>query len=141
MKTRIDPLYVMAGAALLGTVAAVWLVTAEEFSPAPMEYEALRVDGFTAVPGERFTLLAEAHRKPHEHCTNGVQVDIRSVDDVITRLPVPAREINGNMTAYIIDLPEMIEPGGYGVKVRETFNCGGRPKVEESPWIVLDVGK
>lgn len=141
MKFRPDPLFVLSAAALMGAVTVIGLVVWREVSPAPVKFDAVGVLADVAIPGERFRVVAETHRRPAVECTNGVQIEIRDVNGVNTRLPIPAREIEGSKTTYIIDLPETTVPGQYGVKIRETFFCGGRPKTEESPWIALEVGE
>lgn len=132
MKFRVDPLWATAGLALAGVAVVVGVLGYERLSGPPLTLSAVYVS--EAFPGQSFAIRAEAIRKPSEGCTNGVQVELRSVSNSIIRLPVPAREIDGDVTEYIVELPKETTPGNYGVKVRETFNCGGSPKVEETPW-------
>lgn len=132
MRFRLDPLWATAGLALVGVAVVVGVLGYERLSGPPLKLSAVYVG--EARPGESFAIRAEAIRGDSEGCTNGVQVELRSVSNSIIRLPVPAREIDGDVTEYLVELPKETQPGNYGVKVRESFNCGGSPKVEETPW-------
>lgn len=129
---RVDGLWVLAASSLLGVVFVVGLFAYSYLAAPPLKLESLYVED--AVAGQSFAIRADAIRKPYEGCTNGVQIELVSATGSTIRLPVPAREINGDVTVYLVELPKETEPGHYGVKVRESFNCGSAPKVEESPW-------
>ena len=133
MKFRVDPLWATAGLALVGVAVVVGVLGYERLSGPPLRLSAVYVGEGRA--GESFAIRAEAIRGESDGCTNGVQVELRSsVSNSIIRLPIPAREIDGDVTEYLVELPKETQPGNYGVKVRESFNCGGSPKVEETPW-------
>lgn len=132
MKFRVDPLWLVAGLAFVGVAGVVGMVAYEHLSSAPLKLEAIYVGD--AIAGETVAIRADAIRRPYDGCTNGVQIELKSVSGSIIRLPVPAREIAGNVTEYLVEVPKETAAGNYGVKVRETFNCGSAPKVVESPW-------
>lgn len=110
------------------------IVLAPLFVPPPLSFTSLDVaEGPTRV-------IAGTQRRGAEECTNVIHADLMNADQVVTRLPVPARTVKGSISVYPLVIPVTVVPGHHFVQVRETFLCAGRdPQVVESPWLPLEV--
>lgn len=122
---------------LLGlTSMAVWFVLAlRVLEPEPLTWKSISppiANGFS------LTMAAEAVRSERQDCSNTFQMDIRDGDSV-TRLPVPTRVIEGDLSTYQTFLTQPLRPGTYQGRLRENYFCEGVLKSKESPWIEFSV--
>lgn len=142
MKIRVPNLAeIMLGVALGGLLLIGGFLTARAMEPPRLQWEALRVVN-APVAERKLIIEAETMRRDSTECTNGVQADMRDRAGVVTRLPAPVRELQPNGDArYEVALPEDVLPGFYGVRLRESFYCDGRPDTVVAPWLEFQVVK
>lgn len=128
-------LLIALGLSLAGLAA---VVVSDAMRPPSLVWTAVIVANSPVSDG-RLVVDAETKRRPTEGCTNGVQADIRR-GDAITRLAAPERSLKADGEArYEVSLPDDIAVGAYSVRLRETFNCGGKPEQVESAWVAFEV--
>lgn len=136
---RFNAMEIMLGLSAAGLFVLAVVMTADRMKPPPMIFEAVSIVNSPIAKGELLYVVAETRRRDLDGCTNGVQVDVRDLGGAITRLPVPSREIDGNVSRYDLVVPATVAPGSYGVRIRETWYCGERPRVVETPWLSMTV--
>ena len=121
----------VAGMIILG----VFLIM-ERLKPAAVEFSSFLVIDYPPV------LIAEAHRRNVDGCSNGIQADIRDNSGSITRLPVPARTIAGSFSRYPLVIPDGVPAGAYQVHIREIVACPGETlQTIDTPWLPLEIGQ
>jgi len=122
------------GLSVVGLVTIASILAGRALETAPLRYSAFEV--VDTPPG----VIATAIRRDTEGCTNGPQADLMDAKGSITRLPVPARTVQGSTSIYPLIIPEGVARGRYAVQVRENFLCAGRePQIIESPWLPLEI--
>lgn len=134
---RSERVWLAAMLAILAAVSmSVWaILLLRVMEPAPLVWRSISPP---IANGLTLTMAAEAVRSPGPDCSNTFQMDIRSGDS-ITRLPVPTRVIEGDLSTYQTVLTHPLEPGVYQGRLRESYFCGGTLKAKESPWIEFSV--
>lgn len=128
----------MVGAAFVGLVIMGGVMVARAIEPPPVQFRSIDIKN-SPKPGELLIVQAAVRRKDKPNCTNGVQVDSQDSKGVEARLPVPTRQVLGMSTQYAIVIPTVTHPGTYGLRVRETVYCDGRPRIAETPWLAFEV--
>ena len=114
----------------------VWAVLLlRVMEPAPLTWRSISPP---IANGLTLTMAAEAVRSPSGDCSNTFQMDIRDGDSV-TRLPVPTRVIEGDLSTYQTVLTHPLQPGTYQGRLYESYFCNGVRKAKESPWIEFSV--
>lgn len=114
-------------------------ITLRELTAPPLlEFQSVATPSEPAKPGATYIVKAQTIRREASHCTNGPQVDMRDSLNQSVRLPVPARTIKGGVSSYALVMPDPLPSGRYGIKLRESFGCGGRPHIYESPWFYIE---
>ena len=137
-RFSVAALPVFAGVAVLACVASVgtytWLTYRDATRPPPLEFTSFYVKN--APPA----LVAGTVRYNVPECTNGLQAEIRGADGIALRLPVPAREIEGDVSRYPLVFPDGTPKGMYDMRVQESFLCGGNSVVlVKTPWLPLEI--
>lgn len=130
---------ILLGSGVLVLASVIGLLVMIRFEPTPIKFNALEIANSPVAQGETLNVIAETQRRSSEGCTNGVQVDARDDAGVILRMPVPAREMIDNLSRYAVVIPEKAPVGRYQLRVRETFNCGGPPKIIDAPWLPFEI--
>lgn len=128
----------------VGTAALAVVVTAVALAVAATRPPSLVWESIDVLPDPvrdgQVVIAAVARRAQNEGCTNGIQAEMRTPGASVVRLDPPVREAAADGTSiYTVDLPKATAPGSYQVRLRETFNCGGRPEAVESPWLTFGV--
>lgn len=107
--------------------------------PPRMVWESISVENSPEIGGY-LIIKGKQRRADAMGCSNNFQADMRHDGEVEVRLPVPTRALRDDgKVKYDIVLPPDILDGLYEVRVRESFNCGGRPEPIESPWLKFTV--
>lgn len=134
--SRVDIILGLGVVVLSATIAVLVMA---KFEPIPLRFMALEIVNSPVVQGETLNVIAETKRLSSDGCTNGVQVDARDLNGGLLRMPVPAREMLDSVSRYSIVIPETAPTGRYQLRVRETFNCGGPPKIIDAPWLPFEI--
>lgn len=122
-----------AAAAILATVVGL---TADAIRTAPLRWDAVDI-AHDPVRDGQLVVRARQDRRDTSGCTNNIQADMRAAG-VLTRLDAPVRTLAEDGRArYVVALPRDLLPGRYDVRLREVFNCGGRPIMVEAPWLTF----
>lgn len=131
---RIRVIETMLTLSVLALLALAAIVLSPRFLPPPLTFTSFEV--VNSPPG----VIAGTRRRQAEGCTNGPQADLMNARGSITRLPVPARSVQGSTSIYPLIIPDGVARGRYSVQVRENFLCAGRePQIIESPWLPLEI--
>lgn len=138
---KFDVGWLMLGLSVAGLMGLAIYLTSQALKPPPVRFEAIKIMNSPVKPPSKLFVVAETKRRLEESCTNGVQIDTRNDAGSILRLPVPAREVSGDVSRYSIVIPEETAPGMYDLKIRETSYCGGSPQIVESPWLAFEVSR
>lgn len=112
----------------------------EMTAPPLLSFESVATPPSPAVPEQPYNVSAQTVRRNSSGCTNGPQADLRDGMGNVIRLPVPARTMSEAISTYALIVPKGVKPGRYGLKLRESFNCSGRPHIIEAPWVYIQVG-
>lgn len=128
----------MIGTAFVGLIIMGGVIVSRAIEPPPVQFKSIDIKN-SPKPGELLIVEASVRRTEKLSCTNGVQVDSRDEQGVEARLPVPTRQVLGQHTQYAIVIPTVTHPGTYGLRVRETVYCDGRPRIAETPWLAFEV--
>ncbi len=127
------------GTAGLAVLVAAFALAVGATRPPALIWESIDVLPDPVNEGQ-IVVTAVTRRAERAGCTNGIQADMRTPGASVVRLDPPVREAAADGTSnYTVDLPRLTQPGTYQVRLRETFNCGGRPEAVESPWLTFGV--
>lgn len=121
-------------ASLAAVALGVWVFLAlRVLEPAPLTWNTISPP---IVADENLTISAEAIR--HGDCSGSPRIDLMDGAKEI-RLPVPTREVSGNLSTYQSGLTEPLPPGPYRLRLTEILVCGGTRHEIASPWITFSM--
>lgn len=138
-RFRVDLTATMLALSFAGLAAIITIFILRYLAPPPVEFESIAVANSPVTAGREMIVVAETHRREPDGCTNGVQVEARSTSGAVTRLPVPARVVDQNVSTYTIEMPITMDPGAYWLRLRETVYCSDGPKISVAPWVPMEV--
>lgn len=126
---------------LLGlAVAALITIIVHRFTAPPMmTFDAISTQTKPASAASPFIVKARTPRRDAEGCTNGIQIEVKDARGELTKLQIPPRTIDGDLSTYSLIIPESLQSGRYALKLRESFYCGGAPEIVEAPWVFIEV--
>lgn len=136
---RIHAAQIMLGLSAAGLLAFSGIMIARALEPPPVRFLSLEVVNPRVQSTELLNVVAETERRSTPDCVNGVQIELRDSSGAQTRLPIPAREISGNLSSYAIVIPEGTTPARYQMLVREIFTCSNSVRQVEAPWLPIEI--